>query len=632
MTELPVGSRILATLRTIADLKQGEVETNAHYPEGSVTNYERRKEPPPDVLADLVHGGMGIPAYLLPRTRDLIEEVDAARDPARAPDPDEVARRELEERSYAVFRDLVDRIDAFVEARLEHREAPYLWRRLDETHSPEERLAMVKVSRSLWSPGLCALVCEKSVSAAAHDGREAEELAHLAIEIARRVPGGEDRRARLEGLAQAALGNALRVRSQLPSADDAFALSARLWSQGAGTFQELLDPSRPLDLEASLRLSQRRLPDASQLLDRTIHLARSSRARGRILLLRAKILEEQGDSAAALACLEQAEPHVVEAGEPYHLFTLALTRLVNLVNLGRIGEAAQGLEDAKGLAKCLRGAPPLARCRWLEARIAAALGQKEDAIAAFREVLEVFIACESLYDCALIHLEMAVLLLATGRTGEVRKLVTQMEPIFVAQGVHREALAALRLFVEAVQEERASVEMARKVLDFLDRSRYNAEVHFEGWCTPFPRNQGQARERGNGMSPPNDTRRSDRASSRDRRTWPRCPLPRRHTRRSGRANSRTLLWCRPADRRNTRRLGRPYSRPLLWRLLADRRNSCHSGRRYNRSRPKGWPELPRVERRDPGAGTRETRPARFHRSWLPRARQAGEPGPTGGRS
>src|SRR6185295_6519375 len=130
MAELPVGSRILAVLRTIADLKQGEVEAEARYPSGSLGHYERRKEPPPDVLADFVHG-MGVPAYLIPRTRDLIEEVDAARDPTRSPDPDEVARREFEERAYAGFRDLLGRIDAFTEAYLEHREAPYLWRRLE---------------------------------------------------------------------------------------------------------------------------------------------------------------------------------------------------------------------------------------------------------------------------------------------------------------------------------------------------------------------------------------------------------------------------------------------------------------------------------------------------------------------
>lgn len=74
-----------------------------------------------------------------------------------------------------------------------------------------------------------------------------------------------------------------------------------------------------------------------------------------------------------------------------------------------------------------------------------------------------------------------------------------MEPIFVAQGVHREALAALRLFVDAVREERASVELAKSVLEFLRRSRYNAEVRFEaGCCAPFPEGLGSCPGKGAG--------------------------------------------------------------------------------------------------------------------------------------
>jgi hypothetical protein len=83
MAKPPVGSRILASLRTIADLKQGEVEAETGYPPGSISHYERRQEPPPDVLAELVDDGMGIPSHFIRRTRDLIDDVDAALDPKR---------------------------------------------------------------------------------------------------------------------------------------------------------------------------------------------------------------------------------------------------------------------------------------------------------------------------------------------------------------------------------------------------------------------------------------------------------------------------------------------------------------------------------------------------------------------
>ena len=51
--------------------------------------------------------------------------------------------------------------------------------------------------------------------------------------------------------------------------------------------------------------------------------------------------------------------------------------------------------------------------------------------------------------------------------------------IFEAQGVHREALAALRLFCEAAQSEEATAGLARRVMEYLNRARLNPELRFE---------------------------------------------------------------------------------------------------------------------------------------------------------
>jgi hypothetical protein len=76
----------------------------------------------------------------------------------------------------------------------------------------------------------------------------------------------------------------------------------------------------------------------------------------------------------------------------------------------------------------------------------------------------------------------------------VRALTELLEPVFAAQGVHREALAAVRLFVDAARKEKATVALAQKVLDFLRRSRHNAEVHFNTQAdAPSPE---EAREKG----------------------------------------------------------------------------------------------------------------------------------------
>jgi len=68
------------------------------------------------------------------------------------------------------------------------------------------------------------------------------------------------------------------------------------------------------------------------------------------------------------------------------------------------------------------------------------------------------------YDAALASLDLAVLYLEEGRTREVKDLAREMAEIFKAQGIAREALAALTLFVEAAQKETATVELVRRVI------------------------------------------------------------------------------------------------------------------------------------------------------------------------
>jgi hypothetical protein len=83
------------------------------------------------------------------------------------------------------------------------------------------------------------------------------------------------------------------------------------------------------------------------------------------------------------------------------------------------------------------------------------------------------------YDVALALLEEAVLLLDEERTAAVKELAQELTRVFAENGVHREALAALRLFHEAAEREEATVDLARRVLDYLFRARHNQGLRFE---------------------------------------------------------------------------------------------------------------------------------------------------------
>ncbi len=83
------------------------------------------------------------------------------------------------------------------------------------------------------------------------------------------------------------------------------------------------------------------------------------------------------------------------------------------------------------------------------------------------------------YDTALVSLELATIFAREGRTDAVKALARHMAPIFQAQGVHREALAALALFRQAAESEEVTADLARRLLDYLHRARQDPKLRFE---------------------------------------------------------------------------------------------------------------------------------------------------------
>ena len=141
----------------------------------------------------------------------------------------------------------------------------------------------------------------------------------------------------------------LTAGAPLPAADEAFVLSARLWEEGvAGGATCPLDGSRLLDLEASLRKSQRRPLEALALLGRAAQTPhRSAATRARLLIKTANTLEIMEAHAQAIATLREAEPDV-EASEDTRLFWLLRCGLIlNLCALDRAAEADASLLDAR---------------------------------------------------------------------------------------------------------------------------------------------------------------------------------------------------------------------------------------------------------------------------------------------
>jgi tetratricopeptide (TPR) repeat protein len=351
--------------------------------------------------------------------------------------------------------------------------AEVLWSRLADL-SEESRLAVVRAAEEFRSWSLCERVCEESETEASRSLERAAGLARLAQEIAERVPGPEEWRHRVRGYAAAHRANVLRVSGDLKAADAALEEAKRLWRRGTDP-ASVLDPGRILDLEASLRRDQRRLEEALALLDEALAIGRSP---ARVLIKKAFTLEVMGDYGRAVETLLQAAPQVEGLGDPRLLYMLRFNLAVNFCHLGRYTEAAEHVQTVRKLAGDLGDEVFLIRVLWLEGRIAAALGRPQEAGTLLKEVRRELGLRRLSYDVALVLLEEAVLLLEEGRPAEVKTLAGELAQVFEDKGVHREALAALRLFHEAAEHEGATAELARRVLRFLFRARYDQGLHF----------------------------------------------------------------------------------------------------------------------------------------------------------
>jgi len=149
-------------------------------------------------------------------------------------------------------------------------------------------------------------------------------------------------------------------------------------------------------------------------------------------------------------------------------------------HVGRFGEAAELAQQVREVAGEMGDAIGLLRVVWIEGRVAAGLCRTEEALSLLAQARREFAARNMGYDVALALLEEAVLLLDQGRTAEVKALTGGLPAIFEAQEVHREALAALRLFHEAAEQEEATAGLARRILRYLFRARHDQGLRFEG--------------------------------------------------------------------------------------------------------------------------------------------------------
>ena len=198
----------------------------------------------------------------------------------------------------------------------------------------------------------------------------------------------------------------------------------------------------------------------------------------RALLQKGYTLEVMGEYERAVETLLRAAPLVIQRGDPRLESILSGNLALNYCHLGRFEEAAVLASRVRAAAAETGDEIEALRMTWTQGRIAAGLGRTEEARSLLAQARRELAARGMEYDAALALLEEAALLLANGRAAEVKALARELAVVFETKGVHREALAALRLFQEAAEQERATAELARRVLGYLFRARHDPDLRF----------------------------------------------------------------------------------------------------------------------------------------------------------
>lgn len=356
---------------------------------------------------------------------------------------------------------------------IEGRQAPELWDRL-AGRPYAEQLREVEESEDLHAWGLCQLLLQKSREATFSDPARGVELANLALRVVRHLGQAYDPNwvTDLRARCFAYLGNARRVLGELRSAEDAFVKAEGCLARSTSGNVEVR--AEILDLKSSLRRAQRRLDEALDLIDRALALYREAGQEHGIaksLLQRAKILEESGDLNGAIDLLRRTAEEVDPAREPqlsaYGRFNL----LTALLLAEHYEEAERLLPATEGLLRGMGQPLDLIRLRWVEGNIHLGRGRRGPAEAAFWEVQREFLERQMGYDAALVSLDLARLYAQEGCTEDLKRLASELMPVFQSRDVHREAILALLMFQRACEEERLTVELVRELSAYLRRER-----------------------------------------------------------------------------------------------------------------------------------------------------------------
>lgn len=321
-----------------------------------------------------------------------------------------------------------------------------------QAHPPRRQETLVRNHGRYLSAELCRLLIERSHEERFSSTSQMRHLARLAAWIGDRLFAADPALEPLRLRAWAAWGNALRVSGDLHGAESAFA-QLQPYLADPGNDETLR--AHLLSHLASLRFDQRLFPASLQLIEQVVEIWR--RRREPLELARALVKQgiatgESGRPKAAVRLLVEAGRLLQGTGQP-RLSLIALHSIIRFhADGGRADTALQLLVEARPLYE-KADALIRVKARWLEGQVLSAMGHLETAVPLLSAARAALLEQGNHYEAAMVALDLAAGLAKLGRLPAVQSLAAETLREMKAQGVQREALAALILLRQAASGE-----------------------------------------------------------------------------------------------------------------------------------------------------------------------------------
>jgi tetratricopeptide (TPR) repeat protein len=345
----------------------------------------------------------------------------------------------------------------------------------------EERAGRIARARHRFRGShLVHLLLDNSQEVIARSPYEALHLAEMANAVAL-----QGRDFYLHVLVLAHIGNASRAAGKFSEADEFFS-QARQTIVGCGLDEDPALLARVDDLESSLRIDQSRLDEGEELLARALFLYSMAEAppvtKARVLVKLGVLYQRRGDLGAAVDVARAALNAVPPRGD-FRLYFAALYNLATfLVDMGDTKEATKLLAENQEIFADVSEPLHLIRITGLRGKIAAVAGDLAMAEEALLKTRDGFLACGNAfaYDAAIVSLDLALLYAKQDRTADLQSTVAAMIPIFEANELHREALAAVVLLQESLQREKKSqIVLMRELVVYFQQAQQSPALRFK---------------------------------------------------------------------------------------------------------------------------------------------------------